>query len=228
MLKIEKHSAPQEISLKSLFESIDFSNSEDRLLEWIGLLALENKEWSLAESIFSLLLEQRDKVLDFMGLAKSLRMQERLEEAKECYLESMDKIKTPCSLLFTIYKALGEIYLLTGDLSQSEEFYNKAGTIQPRCKSLIFSRAMIFLKEKNYEQAEVFFMKYLRSHFSSEKSWLGIAICRKALGDRELAWACLKKCFDLNPANVQALKLEKKWKEEELYFLNRQTLSFSA
>lgn len=226
-MQIEKDIHGQVFNLESLFESMDLPASDERLLEWLGLLALENKEWPLAESVFSLLLEQRDKVLDLVGLAKSLRMQERLREAEECYLESLDKIKTPCSLLFTIYKALGEIYLLQNDLSQAEEFYNKAGTIQPNCKSLVFSRAMIALKEKNYKQAESYFIKYLKSHLSSEKAWLGIAISRKALGDAELAWACLKKCFDLNPKNSQALKLEKKW-IEELSSLNSQFLSFSA
>ena len=226
-MQIEKNIHNQLFNLESLFESMDLPASDERLLEWLGLLALENKEWSLAESVFSLLLEQRDKALDLVGLAKSLRMQERFREAEECYLESLDKIKTPCSVLFTIYKALGEIYLLQNDLSQAEEFYNKAGTIQPNCKSLVFSRAMIALKEKNYKQAESYFIKYLKSYLSSEKAWLGIAISRKALGDTELAWACLKKCFDLTPKNSQALKLEKKWMEE-LSFLNVQSLSFSA
>jgi len=213
--------------LESLFEAMDLSNSDDRLLEWFGLLSLENKEWSLAENVFSLLLEQRDKILDWVALAKSLRMQDRLQEAEECYLESLNKIKKPCPLLFTIYKALGEIYLLQNDLCQAEEFYNKAGTLQPHCKSLTFSRAIIYLKEKNYKQAEVYFMKYLKSQLSSEKAWLGIAISRKALGDSELAWACLKKCFDLNPKNSQALKLEKKW-NEEASSMEAQPLSFSA
>lgn len=227
-MQLQKDLKNSQMSLEELFESIESPASEERLLEWLGLLTLENKEWSLAENVFSLLLEQRDKVVDLLGLAKSLRMQGRLKEAEECYLESLDKIKTPCSLLFIIYKALGEIYLLKGDLSQSEEFYNKAGTIQPRCKSLIFSRAMISLKEKNYRQAETFFIKYLQTQFSSEKAWLGIAISRKALGDIELAWACLKKGLDLNPQNAQALKLEKKWKEEESLSFNSQALSFSA
>ena len=216
-----------QMTLEELFESVESPASEERLLEWLGLLSLENKDWSLAENIFSLLLEQRDKVLDLMGLAKSLRMQKRLKEAEECYLESLNKIKTPCSLLFIIYKALGEIYLLQNDLSQSEEFYNKAGTIQPKCKSLIFSRAMICLKEKKYKQAESYFIKYLQSHLSSEQAWLGIAISRKTLGDTELAWACLKKCFDLNQKNLQALKLEKKW-NEEMSSASSQPLSFSA
>jgi len=212
--------------LENLFQSMGLSNSpSDRLLEWVALLSLENKKWVLAESVFSVLLEQRDKVLDLVGLAKSLRMQNRLKEAEECYLESLNEIKKPCSLLFTVYKALGEIYLLQNDLSQAEEFYNKAGTLQPGCKSLTFSRAMISLKEKNYKQAEEYFIKYLKSHISSEKAWLGIALSRKALGDTPMAWACLKKTLDLNPQNSQALKLEKKWLEESSL---TESLSFSA
>ena len=226
-MMIEKDIQNNQLRLENLFESVGLQNSDERLLEWVGLLALENKEWSLAESVFSLLLEQRDKVLDLVGLAKSLRMQERLKEAEECYLESLEKIKYPCSLLFIIYKALGEIYLLKKDISQAEEFYNKAGTIQPSCKSLTFSRAMISLTEKNYKQAESYFIKYLSSNLSSEKAWLGLAISRKGLGDIELAWACLKKCLDLNSKNQQALNLEKQWEDEKLS-LSSIPLSFSA
>ena len=216
-------------SLENLLKSIDFFSKDERLLEWAGLLALENKEWPSAENIFILLLERREKVLDLIGLAKSLRMQMRFKEAEECYLESLNKIERPCSLLFIVYKALGEIYLLKNDFSQAEEFYNKASTINPKCKSLTFARAVLFLKEKNYKSAEKYFQDYLTSNIKSEKAWLGIAVTRKMLGDKELAWACLKKCLDLNPQNPQALKTAKKWETEALFkFSFNPSLSFSA
>ncbi|MBC6415742.1 MAG: tetratricopeptide repeat protein [Bdellovibrionales bacterium] len=215
-------------SLDDLFASIDHVSLNDRLLEWAGILALENKEWPVAEKIFILLLERRQKVLDLVGLAKSLRMQEKLKEAEECYLECLDKIKKPCSLLFIVYKALGEIYLLNNNLSQAEEFYNKASTINPKCKSLLFARAFLFLKDKNYKEAEKYFQAYLESHIQSSKAWLGLAVARKNLGDRELAKACLKKCLDFNPKNLQVLKLEQKWEEEFLNGSLSPAFSFSA
>ena len=184
---------------------------DERVLEWAGFLALENKQWQIAENVFSVLLERRDKTLDFLGLAKSLRKQLRLEEAEECYLTALDKITEPCNLLFIVYKALGEIYLLKDDFSMAEEYYNKASTLNPSCLSLVFHRAMIHLKERNYEESERDFQTFIHSYPVSEKAWLGLALARKALGDAELALASLNRVLDINPENQKALQLKKQW-----------------
>lgn len=186
---------------------------DNRLLEWSGFLALENQEWKLAENIFSCLLERRTKALDLAGLAKALRMQRRLKESEECYLESLNQITEPSVLLFTVYKALGDIYLLQKNFLQAEEYYNKASTLKSDCQGLLFSRAMMFLKEKNYPLAEQNFKNYLKTREPSAKAWLGLALARKALGEKELALACLKKCLDIEPKNTKALKIYKKWSQ---------------
>ena len=209
---------------------IEFTENDKitpRLLEWAGFLALENELWPLAERIFASLLERRDKVLDLLGLAKSLRMQSRLTEAEECYLASLDKISQACPLLFVVYKALGEICFLKNDLYQAEEYYNRASALNPNCKNLIFYRAMIHLKEKNYECAEQCFKDYLKFNSKSSKVWLGLAIVRKALGEEELAWSCLEKCLDIEPQNLQALKLKKHW-QKSIFDIADSSLSFSA
>ena len=198
-----------------------------RILEWAGFLALENELWTSAESIFASLLERRDKVSDLLGLAKSLRMQFRLDEAEDCYLASLEQITQACSLLFVIYKALAEICLLKNDFYQAEEYYNKASTLKPNSQSLTFCRSLLYLKEKNYKLAEKNFKVYLQFELSSEKAWLGLALARKALGNKELAWASLQKCLDINPKNSQALKLKKKW-SQSIFDNMSSSLSFSA
>ena len=184
---------------------------DERVLEWAGFLALENKQWQIAENVFSELLERRDKTLDLLGLAKSLRKQLRLEEAEERYLTALDKITEPCNLLFIVYKALGEIYLLKDDFSMAEEYYNKASTLNPSCLSLVFHRAMMHLKEKDYKESERNFQTFIQSYPLSEKAWLGLALARKALGDTELALACLNRVLDINPENQRALQLKEQW-----------------
>ena len=196
-----------------LSDLISQPQADNRLLEWSGFLALENQEWKLAENIFSCLLERRTKALDLAGLAKALRMQLRLKESEECYLESLNQITEPSVLLFTVYKALGDIYLLQKNFLQAEEYYNKASTLKSDCQGLLFSRAMMFLKEKNYHLAEQNFQDYLKAHLQSAKAWLGLSLARKALGETELALACLKKCLDIEPNNTQALKIQKKWNQ---------------
>ena len=209
---------------------MDFTQNDKvtpRLLEWAGFLALENKLWSAAETIFASLLERRDKVLDLLGLAKALRMQSRLTEAEECYLVSLDKITQACSLLFIVYKALGEISVLKNNFYQAEEYYNKASALNPNCKNLIFYRAMMYLKEKNYPSAERCFKEYLKFNSNSQKVWLGLAIARKALGEEKLAWSCLEKCLDIEPQNSQALKLKKSW-QKSVFDNILNSLNFSA
>ena len=194
-----------------LSDLIKDKKAHSHTLEWAGFLALENQQWFTAETVFSVLLERRDKPLDMLGLAKALQMQGRLKESKECYLSALDKIKEPCPLLFIIYKALGDIYLLKNDFHQAEEYYNKAGTLNPHCPNLVFHRAMMYLKETNYIEAEKCFQNFLSSYSQSAKAWLGLALTRKALKDEELALACLHRVLDIEPQNARALKLKRKW-----------------
>lgn len=204
-------SKPQKERIHFLSNLIKNDKADVRILEWAGFVALENQKWEMAEGIFSSLMERRDKILDLAGLAKALHKQSRQDEAKECYLTALDKITEPCVLLFIIYKSLGEIYLLKDDFPMAEEYYNKASTLNPSCESLVFHRAMIQLKEKNYAEAEQNFQIFLQSHLNHAKAWMGLALVRKALGDEELALSCLKRCLDFNPSNIRALNLEQKW-----------------
>ncbi len=198
-----------------------------RLLEWAGCLALENKKWELAENIFSHLLKRRDKVLDQVGLAKSFLERSLLDPAEKHYLSALYQISEPCPLLFIIYKALGEIGLLKNNFAMAEEYYNKAGTLNPSCFSLIFHRAILHLKEKKYKSAEKGFQKVVQSQPRYAKAWQGLALVRKALGDEDLALACLNRSLDIEPHNQKALRLKHRWQN---YWIKNSstTLSFSA
>ena len=189
--------------------------ADERILNWVGLIALENKEWKMAEEIFACLLERRDKVTDLVGLGKALQNLGQYQEAEECLMEATYKIKEPCMTLYTVHKALGDLFTLQEDYPMAEEHYNKAGAIYPKSSSLLFCRAMMYLKEKNYRLAETRFQAFLKDNLNSTQAWLGVAISRKALGEVELGEACLKRCLDLDPKNPQALKLSQKWEEEK-------------
>ena len=227
ILKLKQKNLEQNETAEFLTKFIQNNKVTPRLLEWAGFLALENKIWPTAEMIFASLLERRDKVLDLLGLAKSLRQQSRLTEAEECYLACLDKITKACPLLFIVYKALAEISFLKENLYQAEEYYNKACTLNPKCKDLIFYKAIMHLKEKNFSSSEKYFKDCLKYDSRSAKVWLGLALTRKALGEEELAWSCLEKCLDLEPQNTKALKLKKSWKPSLLDNISS-SLRFSA
>ena len=210
-------------SLEFLSYLVNEECVDDRLLEWGGRIALEEKEWAMGEEIFSCLLEHRCKPQDLVSLAHCLVKQNRLDEAEECLLETLHSISEPCPLLFCIYKNLGDIALLKQNFPLTEEYYNKAHTIQPASLSLQLHRGILSLKQKNTKKAAQFFIQLLENQPEHEKAWLGLSLSRKTLGDDELAKACLLRCLDINPKNTTALALKTKWREP---FLRSSAINF--
>ncbi len=206
----------QESQMKLLKNLLQDETANDRILEWGGRLALENNYWEIAENIFSCLLERRKKVIDLFCLGESLLNQLRCKEAEECFLEALNQISEPCLLLFKINKYLGQIYVLNKNYSMAEEYYNKAHTLNPDSLSLQFHRALLKLKERNYEESENLFQKIVKSSPELSRAWLGLAISRYFLGDEEIALACLNRCLDLDPNNIKAYQLQERWSPSHL------------
>lgn len=182
-----------------------------RLLEWAAVLSLENSEWNKAEYFFSNLTGMRNKASDWLNLALSLHKQSKIQDAESCCLEAICKIKQASHHLYLAYKLLADIYFIKKDFLMAEEYYNKAGTLQSSCKDILFAKAMIYLKENKYYQAITYFKKVITQQAQHTKSWIGLALARKALKDHELAQACLKRCLDFDSGNHTALKLQHKW-----------------
>ncbi len=201
----------KEDQVKLLKGLLQDETANDQILEWGGYLALENNYWDIAENIFSCLLERRKKVIDFFCLGESLLNQLRLKEAEECFLEALNQISEPCSLLFKINKYLGQIHVIGKNYPMAEEYYNKAYTLNPHSISLQFHYALLKLKEKKYGEAENLFQKVVKSSPEFARAWLGLAISRFFLGDKEISLACLNRCLDLDPSNFKARQLEKRW-----------------
>ena len=201
---------------------------DDRLLEWGGRIAIEEKQWVFAEEIFSCLLERRRKPEDLVSLAHSLVRQNRWNEGEECLLEALNFISEPSLLLFCVYKNLGDISTLKKNFPLAEEFYNKAHTIRPNSLSLRLHRGILKLKQKNYNAAMECFQKLLKAQPKNEKAWLGLALSRKALGEDELAEGALLRSLDFNPKNPEALKLKNKWENPLLSNTTSINFHFSA
>ena len=204
----------QEFQTEFLKFSPSLSLSGFGFLEWSGAKALEERDWAKGVKIFASLVQQRDTALNRMGLAASLYWQIRLSEAEKNYLLAVEKISRPRPLLFSAYRALGEISLLKNDTAMAEEYFNKAGTLKPPIESsLFFQRSVLYLKEKRYKEAEILFQKDLAIRPHRSKAWLGLALVRRALGKDDMALACLRRCLDLNPRDEKACYLEKLWSQ---------------
>ena len=197
-----------------LRELVKDDQASDRMLSWGGKLALENRNWDLAEILFSCLLERRSKPNDLIGLAQALFKQKRFEEAGECLFSALDQVPEPCHLLFIIYKNLGVVHFEAGHFSLAEEFYNKAYTISPHSISLKFHKAFLSLRQKHYSLAEKQFQTILIDEPQYVSAWMGLALARYSLKETELAKACLYRCLDLKPQYKKALQLKYKWNSQ--------------
>ena len=201
-----------------LLNLLNDKRAGERLLEWGGRLALENKNWQIAERIFACLLERRRKAEDLTGLGQALFRQNQLKEAEECFLAALNCITAPCPLLFIVYKNLGHICLRSNNLETAEEYYNKAHTLDPRSPSLQFHKACLRLKTRDFKAAEAGFKKLLQKEPDNPNAWLGLALSRKALKKPVLALACLEQCLDLDPENKQAGQLKNQWIKTDTRF----------
>ena len=167
--------------IRLLVEQSGGGQTDERILEWLGQLALENREWEVAEMALSSLLERRTKASDLAGLAEALLNQFRLGEAEECLLEALNQITEPCLLLFSIYKRLGQLNVVHKNFPMAEEFYNKAYTLDPGSLSLQFHRALLSLKQESCQKAAKGFQAVLEKRPGMARAWLGLALARKAL-----------------------------------------------
>ena len=198
----------QESFLRKLLED---DKADNRILEWGGFLALENRYWDIAENIFSCLLERRKKVIDLFCLGNALMNQFKSKDAEECFLEAIRYISEPCFMLYKIHKYLGHIYVWDKNYPMAEEYYNKAYTLNPHSLSLQFHRGLLKIKEKNYKESENLFEKLVKTFPESKQAWLGLAISRYFLEDKEIAIGCLSRCLDLDPHYSKASYLKEKW-----------------
>ena len=211
---------------KFLLQITQDKNIKERILEWGGRLALENKNWSIAEEIFASLMERRTQPEDRIGLARALLKQNRLEEAEECLLDALQYISEPCLSLFFIYENLGKLACLNQNFELAEEYYNKAHTISPQSDNLQFQQAYLSWKMKEYKRSEELFQQLVKKNPSISKYWLGLALCRSQLQEKELALACLKKTLDLEPSNPLALNLKKSWSQAHPIKINKEFYFF--
>ena len=194
-------------------EFLKAAGQDERLLEWAGRLTLKEGLFSLAERVFSKLLHLRGKPEDFAGLSTALIRQKRFAEAEELLLQSLLKISAPSYLLFCVYKNLGWIAMEKKSLDQALEHYNRAHTIRPHSLSLLFHRGVLFLRLKDYQKSSGCFQELLSRKVSHSGAWLGLALSRKALGERELAQASLLRALDFNPRLQTALSLKNQWQK---------------
>jgi tetratricopeptide (TPR) repeat protein len=151
-------------------------------------------------------------------VAEILYLCERDEAALASYRDVLKNVVTDTTLLFDIYKNVGNIHTRAGDFEAAEEFYDKAYTLRPRSDVLLVNYGTLEIQRGAWNEAVTRFRSAVEINPQSDRGWVGLAMVHHSMGDFELAKANLQRALDINGANRTALKLAVDWAQADHQF----------
>jgi tetratricopeptide (TPR) repeat protein len=176
---------------------------------------MKRENFSAAEKSFSQLVKIEDSARAWAGLAEIYYTTERLEAARDAYLDSILRCESEPQLSFEIHKNLGNVFVKMGDFEMAEDFYNKAHTINPSSDVLAVNYGTLALQKGDQSKAVLKFRQALQLNTSNDKAWVGLALVHQQYGDHELAWANLQMAIEKNPFNKTALLMLAQWSHRD-------------
>lgn len=129
--------------------------------------------------------------------------------------EVLDICDDQQSILFEVYKNMGNIYLKCGDIEAAEDSYNKANRINSQDENLMVNYGVLAIQKGNYEAAKERFSAVVYMNSGSDLAWVGLALVHRAHGDLDLSRACLLRGMDENPYNKIAVSNYYMWSEQD-------------
>lgn len=144
-------------------------------------------------------------------VAESLYLAERDDMALAAYREILKKVVANQSLLFDIYKNVGNIHVRAGDFDAAEEFYDKAYTIQANSDVLLVNYGTLEIQRGNWGAAVERFRSAVEINPENDRAWVGLAMVHRTMGDLELGLANIERALDIRKGNRTALRLITDW-----------------
>lgn len=187
-------------------------NSPEAILK-MGLCFREEARYEEALKCFRALLkvESEFRRLAQVHVAEILYLSERDQLALSAYREILKQpIENP-TLLFDIYKNVGNIHVRSGDFEAAEEFYDKAYVLNPSSDVLMVNYGTLEIQRECLEAAVQRFRRAVEINSNSDKGWVGLALVHRQMGDHELAWANVQRSLDINKKNRTAIRLLVEW-----------------
>lgn len=133
------------------------------------------------------------------------------QEALDKYYEALAVLTEENSLLFEVYKNMGNIFVRQGDFDGAEEYYNKAYTLNPESDILLVNLGTLEVQRSDYDKSLYCFRRAIEINADNDKAWVGLAMVHNQFGDAELAWANIERAMDINPKNRTAVHLAANW-----------------
>lgn len=135
----------------------------------------------------------------------------RDQEALEKYYEALAVLTEENTLLFEVYKNMGNIFVRQGDFDGAEEYYNKAYTLNPESDVLLVNLGTLEVQRGDFDKSLYCFRRAIEINADNDKAWVGLAMVHNQFGDSELAWANIERALDINPQNRTAVHLAANW-----------------
>jgi len=144
-------------------------------------------------------------------IAETLYLGERDQMALAAYREFLKNAPAGQSMLFDVYKNIGNIHVRAGDFDAAEEFYNKAHIINSESDVLMVNYGTLEIQRGHFENAVQRFRRAVEINPENDKGWIGLAMVHRQMGDFELSWANVQRALDINPKNRTAIRLVVEW-----------------
>lgn len=93
------------------------------------------------------------------------------------------------TVLFDTFLKIAKIYLKNENFDASEEYLNKAYTLNPVSDEILITYGVLSLKQGKFQDAIQKFRLSLTINKSNPIAWYGLALMHESLGDWELAKA---------------------------------------
>ena len=170
-----------------------------------------NKEFKYLEKLVTINKKPRNLIL----LTECLIQLSDFPRALKLLHEVLDICENQQSILFEVYKNMGNIYLKCGDTEAAEESYHKANRINCQDENLMVNYGVLAIQKGNYQDAKERFSAVINLNSSSDLAWVGLALVHRAHGDFDLARACLLRGMDENPYNKIAVSNYYLWCEQD-------------
>lgn len=133
------------------------------------------------------------------------------QEALDKYYEALSVLTEENTLLFELYKNMGNIFVRQNDFDGAEEYYNKAYTMNPESDVLLVNLGTLEVQRQDFDKSLYCFRKAVEINSENEKAWVGLAMVHNQFGDIDLAWANIETAIDINPKNRTAVHLAANW-----------------
>lgn len=148
-------------------------------------------------------------------IADTLYLGERDEMALAAYREALKMVLEDKSVLFDVYKNVGNIHVRLGDFESAEEFYNKAYVINPDSDVLMTNYGTLEIQRENIGEAVSRFRRAVEINPQNDRGWVGLAMVHRHMGDLDLAWANIQRALDINSANRTAIRMLVEWSVQD-------------